>query len=292
MPISSALRDAGGMPMLHAEDNGLADAGIAREHTAGGTKAIHHPRARSREVEDVAIETAIQITESTRGRTFIVHLASARGVERIATARASGLDIHTETCTHYLVFTDEVLRREDGIKWICSPPLRDEVNQAGLWRGLIDGRIAMVTSDDAAYSWAAKQLGADRFDLCPNGIPGIESRLPVMYSEGVARGRMDLDRFVETVSAAPARIFGLWPRKGNLLPGADADVVLFDPEEVWSMGQGTLHMSTDWSVFDDRPTTGRIKQVYARGERIIDGDACLGTPGRGRYLHRTLPRRI
>jgi dihydropyrimidinase len=181
-----------------------------------------------------------------------------------------------------------MLERPDGLKWICSPPLRDQANQDRLWTALRDGRIAMVTSDDAAYTWDAKLYGAERFDLCPNGIPGIEPRLSLLYSEGVARGRLSLPRFVELVATNPALLFGLAPRKGTLLPGADADIVLLDPEATWTMDQTTLHMATDYAAYEGIQVTGKIQKVFARGELIVDGDACLAAKGRGRYVHRTL----
>jgi dihydropyrimidinase len=181
-----------------------------------------------------------------------------------------------------------MLERDDGIKWICSPPLRDKSTQDQLWQGLQDGRISMVTSDDAAFSWEAKLYGAERFDKCPNGIAGVESRLNLLYSEGVAKERISLPRMVELVSTAPARLFGLAPQKGSLAPGADADIVLFDPTAKWTMNQKTLHMATDYSAYDNIEITGKIVKVFSRGELIVDGDCCLAERGRGRYLHRRL----
>jgi dihydropyrimidinase len=214
--------------------------------------------------------------------------ARAGGLELVTAARAEGLDITAETCTHYLIFTEAELEREDGIKWICSPPLRDEETRSALWQAVADERIAMVSSDDAAYSWAAKLMGQDRFDRCPNGIPGIEPRYQILYSEGVARGRFSLPRFVEITAGTPARIFGLAPAKGSLTPGADADIVLLDPEERWVMGADTLHMATDWSAYEGIEITGRVKKVFSRGELIVDGETFLGAPGRGRFIPRAL----
>jgi len=208
----------------------------------------------------------------------------------VGAARGEGLDIWAETCTHYLLFTEEMLRREDGIKWICSPPLRDDAAQEKLWTGLVDGRLTQVTSDDAAYSWEATQYGRDRFDLCPNGMGGIEPRFHLLYSEGVAKGRLSLPRFVELVATNPARNFGLYPQKGHLLPGADADIVLFDPTETWTMGQENSHSCNDWHAYEGVEINGRIRQVYSRGKLIIDEDVCLAEKGHGRYLHRRLPR--
>jgi dihydropyrimidinase len=146
----------------------------------------------------------------------------------------------------------------------------------------------MVTSDDAAYSWDAKLYGADRFDECPNGIPGIEVRLPLLYSEGVVKGRISLPRLVELVSTHPALLFGLAPQKGSLAPGGDADIVLFDPQARWTMNRDSLHMAADWSAYENIPVTGKVVKVFSRGDLIIDGDECLAQKGRGQYLHRKL----
>jgi dihydropyrimidinase len=282
------LTEAGGMLMLHAEDNQAIEENVPRLIAEGKTAPIYHARSKPPEVETEAIRRIIRMARETGGRFFIVHLASPGGLELLTAAMEEGLDIRPETCAHYLFFSEAMLEREDGIKWICSPPLRDEEAMETLWTGVADGRIRMVTSDDAAYSWEAKLYGKDRFDLCPNGIPGIETRFTLLYSEGVAGGRLSLPRFVEIVSSEPARLFGLAPRKGRLAPGSDADVVLLDPEARWVMGQDSLHMATDWSAYEGVDVTGKIRKVFSRGELIIDGEECLGQPGRGRYLHRRL----
>lgn len=286
--ILAGLRDAGGMLLVHAEDNELIEASIPRFLEAGLTSAIYHAESKPPSVENKAIADCIQMVRDVGGRLFIVHLTTAEGVALVGAARGEGLDVLAETCTHYLVLTDEALRRQDGIKWICSPPLRDQAAQNALWRGLKDGRLFQVTSDDAAYSWEATQYGQDRFDLCPNGMGGIEPRFNLLYSEGVAKGRITLPRFVELVATNPARIFGLYPQKGTLLPGADADIVLFDPTATWTMGQANSHSCNDWHAYEGIEITGKIRQVYSRGELIIDGEACLAQKGRGRYLHRRL----
>jgi dihydropyrimidinase len=286
--VVKPLTGAGGMLMLHAEDNDAIEENVPRLISEGKTAPIYHALSKPEEVETEAIRRIIGMARETGGRFFIVHLASPGGLELLTEAMAEGLDIRPETCAHYLVFSDAMLERDDGLKWICSPPLRGEASIEVLWEGIVDGRIKMVTSDDAAYSWEAKLYGKDRFDRCPNGIPGIEPRFSILYSEGVAKGRISLPRFVEIVSSEPARLFGMAPRKGFLNPGADADIVLLDPEARWVMGLDTLHMGADWSAYEGIEITGKIRKVFSRGELIIDGDECLGIPGRGRFLHRRL----
>jgi len=286
--ILAALGKAGGKLLVHAEDNETIEKNVSAILKSGQTKPIFHAQSRPVEAETRAIERAIHMTRETDSRLFIVHMASDKGIELVHQAQKDGLHVHAETCTHYLIFTDFQLEREDGIKWICSPPLRNSRIQDKLWEGLKDGRISMVSSDDAAYSWEAKLMGVPRFDKCPNGIPGIEPRLNILYSEGVVKGKLSLQRFVEVVSAQPARLFGLAPQKGYLTKGSDADIVLFDPSKVWIMGKATHHMATNWSAYEGFKITGKIEKVFSRGELIVDGEFCSAQKGRGRYLHRKL----
>ena len=286
--IAYQLKKEGGMLMLHAEDNSILEEEIQKTLNAGLFKSIYHLKSRPARAELKAIDQAIRIAEKTGARIFIVHLSAAEGAEMILHASKRDIDILVETCTHYLVFDEEYLKREDGMKWICSPPIRDVENQTLLWDNINNYNIKMVSSDDAAFSWEAKLFGKDRFDKCPNGIPGVEPRFSILYSKGVEKNRISLSRFVELVSSEPARIFGMAPQKGSLLPGADADIVLFDPNEKWIMNNDSLHMNTDWSAYEDIEITGKIKKVFSRGELIIDGENCLAKKGRGQYIHRKL----
>jgi dihydropyrimidinase len=286
--IAERLHKAGGMLLVHAEDDEIITQNISALINAGLTGYVYHTRSKPPESENKAIHQCIEIARETGCRVFVVHMSSADGAELVGAARAEGVGVIAETCAHYLVFTEDMLERDDGLKWICSPPLRDQENQDRLWAALRDGRVSMVTSDDAAYAWEAKLYGVDRFDKVPNGLAGVEPRLNLLYSEGVARGRLSLPRFVEVTASTPAQLFGLAPQKGSLLPGADADIVLFDPHAKWTMNQQTLHMATDYTAYDDIEITGKILQVFSRGELIIDGDRCLAEKGRGRYLHRKL----
>ncbi|MEM8861410.1 MAG: dihydropyrimidinase [Chloroflexota bacterium] len=287
--VQAALRDAGGMLLVHAEDNDLAEEMIPQFLDSGRTSPIYHAESKPPIVENTAIENCINMVRDVGGRLFIVHLTTKEGVELVAKARAEGLDVLAETCTHYLAFTVDQLKEPDAIKWVCSPPLREQSHQDKLWEAIDDGRLVQVVSDDAAYSWEATQMGTDRFDLIPNGMPGIEPRFMWLFSHGVVTGKISLPRFVELISTNPAHIFG-FTQKGSLLPGKDADIVLLDPKATWTMGQANSHSSNDWHAYEGFTMTGKIKQVYSRGDLIIDGDECVAKPGRGRYVHRILPK--
>lgn len=286
--VQAALRDAGGMLLVHAEDNDLAEEMIPPFLESGRTSPPYHAESKPPIVENTAIENCIKMVRDVGGRLFIVHLTTKEGVELVAKARAEGLDVIAETCTHYLAFTVEQLAHEEGIKWVCSPPLRDKSHQDKLWEAINDGRLVQVVSDDAAYSWEATQMGKDRFDLIPNGMPGIEPRFMWLFSHGVVTGKISLPKFVELVSTNPAHIFGM-TQKGSLTPGKDADIVLLDPKARWTMGQSNSHSSNDWHAYEGAPMTGKIAKVFSRGELIIDGEKCLGQFGRGKYIHRILP---
>jgi dihydropyrimidinase len=290
--ILERLRESNGMLLVHAEDNDIIETNVAAALQAGNFSPIYHAKSKPIEAENNAIFRCINIARETQGRIFIVHMASGRGVDLINSAQQEGLKVMAETCTHYLFFTDHMLEREDGIKWICSPPLRDRDNQEALWRGIFSGVISMVTSDDAAFSWDAKLMGKDRFDKCPNGIPGVEVRLNLLYSEAVAKGKLSLPKLVDLISTKPAKLFGLAPQKGSIQAGSDADLVLFDPKPEWIMNQQSLHMGADWSAYENIKIKGKIKKVFSRGELIINGEKLLAEKGRGRYLQRKLDTRI
>jgi dihydropyrimidinase len=282
--LTTRLREAGGMLMVHAEDSTIIDKIALEKLAKGETSAIDHARCRPAEAEASAIRRIVGVARETGGRVYIVHLSSIDGLEEVTAARAEGLPVWAETCPHFLIFTDEKLKRDDGYKWVGSPPLRDEATQAALWGGLGDGRISVAATDDCAFSLASKVAGAQNFDLCPEGMPGIEPRLTVLYSEGVAKGRITLPQLVELTSTAPARIFGLAPKKGSLEPGSDADVVLFDPSIQWTMSQESLHMASDYTSYDGVEVTGKVAKVFSRGDLIVDGEEFLATPGRGRFV--------
>jgi len=282
--LTQCLHKNGGMLMVHAEDSKIIDKNAMNMKKAGKTRAIDHALCRTPESEAMAVNRIINVIKKTNGRIYIVHLSSQSGLQMVSAARSEGYDVFAETCPHFLIFTDEVLRREDGYKWLGSPPIRDKQTQEKLWDGLIDGRISTIATDDCAFSLSSKMAGAEDFDKCPEGMPGIEPRLTILFSEGVAKGRLPLPRLVEITSSIPALLFGLAPRKGSLFPGSDADIVLFDPSTRWTMNRDTLHMASDYSAYDNIEVTGKVVKVFSRGELIIDGNECLAERGRGKFV--------
>jgi len=207
--LSGRLREAGGMLMVHAEDSSIIDRNVLDCLEQGRTNPIDHARCRPPESEASAVRRIVEVAAQTDGRIYIVHLSSIDGLDQVIEARRRGLSVWAETCPHFLIFTEEKLKQDDGYKWLGSPPLRDEATQSALWSGLTEGHISVVATDDCAFSLESKVAGADNFDLCPEGMPGIEPRLTLLYSEGVARGRLSLPQMVDLLSTTPAELFGL-----------------------------------------------------------------------------------
>ena len=231
----------------------------------------------------------IDLVREVRAPVYVVHLSSAGALALVREARDEGLPVHAETCTHYLALTEEALRGPRGQLFICSPPLREQGDVDALWRGVASGTLQVVSSDDAGVAPADNlRIGAGRFDKVPSGLSGLECRLPILYTEGVVKGRIDLPRLVALTASEPARLFGLAPRKGALAPGADADVVLYDPAPEWVMTAGALHMATDFCPFEGFAIRGRVESVWCRGRPVVRDGAFVGQPGWGRRVFRRL----
>jgi|LJSS01.1.fsa_nt_gb dihydropyrimidinase len=277
-----------GIIAVHTENNDIVEH-LTEEYTRSGKiVAAYYPETRPRYAEHEAIRRALFLARLAGVRYYGFHLTIAEGVEEFRQARRAGLPVFTETCTHYLVLTEEVYRRPDGVNYVCSPPLRTAADVEALWRGLQEGVISAVTSDHTAWSLAQKQLGQGSYLHIPHGMPGVELRLPMLYTEGVLTGRLSLPQLVDLLSTSLAKIWGLYPQKGSLLPGADADLVIFDPDAQWTVAPEHLHMRADWSPYTGRVLRGRVVSVIARGDVVIDRGVFRGEPGRGRFLQRKL----
>lgn len=290
--VLQATADQGAMLMVHCEDNTMIEYGVQREVEAGHWSAIYHARSRPPLAENESIRRLMILTEMVPATVYVVHMSTAESAGIIEAAQARGLRVHGETCTHYLTLTEDALNGANGDLYICSPPLRTAADRDALWRGLSNGRIEVVSTDDAGVPTADRvRLGAGRFDRVPNGMPGIEPRLTMLYTEGVCKGRITLPQLVALGSTNPAKLFGLYPRKGHLQPGADADIVIFDPNVEWTMTAQSLHMNTDFCPFEGWNVVGRSETVLCRGSFVIRDGALVGKPGHGQRIFRQLDER-
>lgn len=284
--LMRAVGRAGGVVGLHAENASLIDYATACHLAAGEATARFHALSRPALAETEAVQRGLLLAADARCPLHIFHLNSGPALDLIESAQSRGQAASAETCTHYLALTDELYESPGGYLHVMSPPLRDAATQQRIWRGVADGSICAVTSDDASYSADAKALGRESFDRIANGVPGVEARLPVLYTLGVASGRIPLTRLVEIWSTGPARQFGLAPRKGSLTPGADADLVLIDPVSRRRMTVSSHYGDIGYNPFDGMDLTGWPVMTIRRGEVAVDDGAFLGKPGQGRFLER------
>jgi dihydropyrimidinase len=288
--------EAGGMVCVHAE-NGLVIQVLTEEAVAAGhTIPKYHMLTRPPSMEGEATHRAIRLAELAQTPLYVVHLSAGEALAAVTEARDRGIPIHAETCPHYLFLTDGEYERLDfdAAKYVMTPPLRSSSHQQQLWRGLRTDDLQVVSTDHCPFCFNeqpyglrySKQQGRDNFSKIPNGAPGIETRLPLIFDGGVGKHGMSLNRFVEITATAPAKLFGLFPRKGTIAVGSDADLVLFDPNEAWTIRAAEHHSRIDYSLFEGRRVTGRVMKVFLRGELIVDGERWLGREGMGEFLRR------
>ena len=290
--IFRALRrtgDNGGLVCMHAENGGVIDL-LVQEALRKGEKAPkYHALTRPPRAEGEATGRAIALAEMARVPIYIVHLSSADALQKVREARDMGLPAFAETCPQYLFLSYDNYEEPgfDGAKYVMSPPLREKWHQDVLWKGLAKDDLQVISTDHCPFCMAGqKELGKDDFSKIPNGAPGIETRLTLVHNGGVRQGRISLNRFVELCSTTPARMFGLFPRKGTIAVGSDADIVVFDPEKQQTLAQKTLHMRVDYNPYEGTVVRGAPSYVISRGAVIIENDTFVGKKGAGRFLKR------
>ncbi|MCS7137693.1 MAG: dihydropyrimidinase [Candidatus Caldarchaeum sp.] len=291
--VMRRARELGAIVTVHAE-NGFIGEGLQEEFVkAGKVEPRYHGLAKPNLVENLAILTVMNIAETTGTITYIVHQSTKEGHGIVASYRMKGLPVFVETCPHYLVLTEETFDPpEKGIYYMCSPPLRKKEDVEALWRGLFENKIQTVGSDHVAFIKKQKEEFAGVFSKIPNGFPGSEVRVPIMFSEGVVKRGMSLNRFVEVVSTNVAKIFGLYPKKGVIAPGSDADLVLIDPNKEHSLNAEDLHMGTDLSVYEGMKVKGWPSMTILRGEIIVENEQFLGKPGIGKFVRAKIDQNI
>jgi dihydropyrimidinase len=281
-------RSVGAQVCVHAENGDVIDRLSADLVAAGQTGPGSHEISRPPATEVEAVRRAIQIARMADAPLYFVHLSTEGAVEAVAEARSKDWAVAGETCTHYLTL-DRAIYDQPGFepaKAVLTPPLRTAEHRAALWRGLRAGSLGVVSSDHCPFCLEEKQrLGAGDFRLIPNGGPGVEHRMLVMYSEGVAQGRISLEKFVDLTSTAPARQFGL-PTKGAIAPGFDADIVVLDPAGTTTISAATQNQRMDYTLYEGWTIPGSLPAVYSRGDLIAQEGRYVGAPGRGRFIAR------
>ena len=281
----------GALICMHAENGSVIDVIVQQALADGKTAPIYHALTRPTVAEAEAVQRAIAMAEIAGAPVYIVHLSSEDALNQVREARDRGLPAFAETCPQYLLLSLEETMNHNSFedaKWVFTPPLREKKNQPKLWDGLKDDHLQVVSTDHCPFCFAdQKILGVNDFTKIPNGGPGIENRMQLIHHHGVNEGKISLNRFVEITSTAPARIFGMYPKKGTIAPGSDADIVLWDPKAEHTISAKTHNMRVDYSMFEGFKVRGNAKQVYSRGELIVENGKYLGKAGRGQYLRRT-----
>jgi dihydropyrimidinase len=289
------------LTMLHAEDGDVIDILIADALANGHTTPEWHALTRPAWGAVEAVLRGSALAAQADAPLYIVHMNVAGEVDQLRYAREHGLHVMGETCPQYLFFSMDLLKREDGAKWVCSPPLRTTADNFRLWQGLADGTLQTIGTDHCPFFFdgskpiiyedhpiaiPGKELGRDDFTKIPNGLPGVGDRLLVLWTYAVRSGKLSPNQFVALTSTNPAKIFGLYPRKGSLAPGSDADIVIWDPDRRIRYGIANSHQRTDYNLYENWELVGFPEKVFLRGAMIVDGEHWLGKAGMGKYLFR------
>jgi dihydropyrimidinase len=290
------------LTMLHAENGDVIDILVEEALANGHTTPEWHALTRPAWGAVEAALRASALSAQAGAPLYLVHMNVAGEVDQLSYARLHGVSVMGETCPQYLFFSMDKLRQPDGAKWVCSPPLRTPDDNKRLWEGLADGTIQTIGTDHCAFFFdgskpiqyegqsvaiPGKELGLDDFTKIPNGLPGVGDRLPILWTYAVVAGKLSPNKFVALTSTNPAKIFGLYPRKGSLMPGSDADIVIWDPDLRLRYGVAYSHHRTDYNLFENWELVGFPEKVFLRGTLIVDGNQWLGKPGMGRYLYRS-----
>jgi dihydropyrimidinase len=279
----------GGTICMHAENGGVIDVLVKKALSEGKTAPKYHALTRPARAEGEATHRAIAMAEIADVPVYIVHLSAAEALEMVTEARDQGLPAYAETCPQYLFLSYDNYEEPgfEGAKYVMSPPLRPKETQDRLWRGLAFNDLQAISTDHCPFCMKEqKALGQDDFSKIPNGAPGIETRMSLVYDGGVRTGRISLNRFVELTSTSPAKIFGMFPKKGTIAPGSDADLVIFNPARTTRLSAKTHHMKVDYNPYEGREVTGVTETVLSRGRVIIDDGTFVGRAGAGAFLKR------
>ncbi len=289
LKILKRSEELGTLVCVHAENGHVIDVLIQEALESGNVAPKYHAITRPSKGEGEAVNRVITLAELAETHLYIVHVSCCEAVEHITRARLKGLPIYAETCPQYLFLSDEYYELPDfkGAKYVMSPPLRDKQHQDGIWHGIQNRMLQVVGTDHCPFHFhGQKDRNQDNFTQIPNGGPGIETRLSLLYTGGVCTGRISLNHFVDLVSTAPARLFGLYPKKGAVAPGSDADLMIVDPRKETVISAATHHSAVDYSLYEGMKVKGVPDCVFSRGKMIIDHGDFIGTPGDGQFIPR------
>jgi dihydropyrimidinase len=285
--LMQEVRQHGGMVTVHATNGDMIDYLIAKHRAEGNLSPRYHYLSQPEVTEAEASSRFVDIANYTGCPGYIVHLTCEGALNAVRNATKRNQKVFVETCIQYLLLDDSLYEKDfEGAKWVMSPPLRKKKDQATLWAGINQGLVNVVATDHCPFLWKQKLMGEKDFSKIPNGHPAIENRMELLYSEGVDKGRITLNKFVEVACTNPAKLFGMFPRKGTIAPGTDADIVLFDPRHKHTLSAATHHMNVDYSAYEGWEVTGKVRTVILRGRVAIDNGQCLVDKGYGQFIKR------
>ncbi len=279
----------GALVMVHAENGDVIDVLVKQALAAGRTEPVYHALTRPPEAEGEATNRAIQLARLAGAPLYVVHVTCKQAVDPIALARDNGWNVWGETCTQYFFKSlDDIAKPNfEGAKYVYSPPVRDKANWDVLWNAVRTDALSVISTDHCAFTWQGqKTMGKDDFSKIPNGGPGLEDRLHMIHEFGVRQGRLSLNRMVELLATNPAKLFGLYPRKGTVAVGSDADLVIFDPERRHVISAATQHSRSDYNLYEGTEVTGAVETVFLRGQVLVEGGELVAKPGVGQFVRR------
>jgi dihydropyrimidinase len=285
--LMEEVKKQGGLVTVHATNGDMIDYLVAKHREEGKLSPLYHYLSQPEVTEAEASERFADMADYTGCPGYIVHLTCEGALNAVRNATRRNQNVLVETCIQYLVLDASLYEKDfEGAKWVMSPPLREKKDQATLWAGINQGLVKVVATDHCPFKWEQKLMGEKDFSKIPNGHPAIEHRMELLYSEGVHKGRISLNKFVELTSTNPAKIFGMFPQKGTIGIGSDADIVIFDPNASHTISAASHHMNVDYSAYEGWQLTGKVKKVILRGKLVIDDAKCLAQKGYGKFIKR------
>jgi dihydropyrimidinase len=291
--LMDEVKQQGGMVTVHATNGDMIDYLIQKNRNEGNLSPIYHYLSQPEVTESEASERFVDLANYTGCPAYIVHLTCEGALNAVRNATCRNQKVFVETCIQYLLLDASLYEKDfEGAKWVMSPPLREKKDQATLWAGINQGLVQVVATDHCPFKWEQKLMGKDDFSKIPNGHPAIEHRMELLFSEGVAKGKISLNKYVEVTSTNAAKIFGMFPKKGTIAVDADADIVIFDPTVKHTISVDTHHMNTNYSAYEGWEVTGKVKTVLLRGKVAVDDNTCLLDKGYGRFVKRNKVRGI